>query len=80
VRVGRGEIDILAEDRKVRVAVEVKSLVVDPAEPRDPVDAFDDAKASQVWSLARHVGARRVDVVGVGFGMDGVRIRWLSNV
>jgi Holliday junction resolvase-like predicted endonuclease len=80
VRVGRGEIDILAEHRGQRVAVEVKSAVLDHEGRADPIAAFDDAKWRQVWSLARRVGAWRIDVVAVGFRPDGVRIRWVPGV
>jgi Holliday junction resolvase-like predicted endonuclease len=80
VRVGRGEIDILVEDRGRRVAVEVKTAVIDTAERGDALDAFDDAKAAQVCSLARIIGARRVDLVAVGLRPDGVQIRWVPDV
>jgi Holliday junction resolvase-like predicted endonuclease len=80
VRIGRGEIDILAEHRGTRVAVEVKSAVLDHEGRADPLGAFDDANARQVWSLARQVGAWRVDVVAVGFRPDGVQVRWVPDV
>jgi len=80
VRIGRGEIDILAEHRGRRVAVEVKSALLDHDGRADPIDAFDDAKWRQVWSLARRAGAWRVDVVAVGFRPDGVRVHWVPDV
>lgn len=80
LRVGRGEIDILAEHRGTRVAVEVKSAVLDRDDRVDPVQAFDEAKSHQVWSLARRLRVWRVDVVAVGFKRDGIQIRWVPDV
>jgi putative endonuclease len=80
VRVGRGEIDILAKHGGTRVIVEVKSAVLEHEDRTDPMEAFDDAKSRQVWSLARRLGVWRVDVVAVGFRNDGVQVRWVPDV
>ncbi|GBD84006.1 hypothetical protein BMS3Abin02_00390 [bacterium BMS3Abin02] len=47
---------------------------------KDPLDAFDEAKEMQVWSLARHLDVRRVDLVAITFGVEGVQIRWVPGV
>ncbi len=78
VVVGRGEIDLLAEDCAGRFAVEVKSGTgVDSEHPRWN---FTDSKARQVAGLARRVGVRRVDLVTVLVGADGVDIEWHRRV
>jgi len=59
----------------------VKSLWIGErsVDGKDPLDAFDAAKAMQVWSLARHLDVRRVDLVAVGFSVEGVQIRWVPG-
>jgi Holliday junction resolvase-like predicted endonuclease len=81
VRVGRGELDIIAEHGGRRIAVEVKSAWIAGRRGRDDdaLDAYDDAKATQVWSLAREVGAHRVDLVVVNFTREGVQVRWVPG-
>ena len=82
VRVGRGEIDILAEIDGERAVVEVRSrwATSDPRSP-DPLDAFDAAKARQVRKLAASLPARtrRVDLITVRFHRDGVDLLWLPR-
>ncbi|NOY56478.1 MAG: hypothetical protein GXP34_10895 [Actinobacteria bacterium] len=81
VRVGRGEIDLVVERAGTRVAVEVKSSWIGDrtVDGKDPLDAFDEAKATQVWSLARHLDVRRVDLVAIAFSVEGVQIRWVPG-
>lgn len=82
VRVGRGEIDILAEIGGERAVVEVRSrwAVSDSRSP-DPLDAFDAAKARQVRKLAATLPARayRVDLITVRFHRGGVDLLWLPR-
>ena len=83
VRVGRGEIDILALIDGERTVVEVRSRWgVGREDPPDPLDAFDENKARQVRKLAKSpaVGAGRVDLIAVGFHDRGVGILWLPRV
>lgn len=75
VAIGRGEVDIVAQIGTTRTAVEVKTAVGPDARP---ADAFDEAKARQVRSLARCLDppARRVDLVTVVLDHAGATIRW----
>lgn len=75
IGVGGGELDILAEDRGTRVAVEVRSITG----PGDPLQAFDVAKSNQVGRLGRLVAAQRVDVVAVRLADDAAEIRWVKG-
>lgn len=78
VRIGRGEIDLVVTDRGVRVAVEVRSITGS----RPLLEAFDAAKADQVWRLAGEIRppCRRVDLVAVRFGPRFVDLHWLRAV
>ncbi len=75
VRVGRGEIDILARDRGVLVSIEVRTRVGGG----DPADAADPAKRSRAERLGRAAGARRFDVVGVAIDRDGFEVHWVPS-
>jgi putative endonuclease len=75
VRIGRGEIDILALDRRDRVAVEVRTITGDG----EPIDAADPAKRETVRRLARLAGANRVDFVGVRVAPDAVTFHWVPG-
>ncbi|MXW69140.1 MAG: hypothetical protein F4W94_05925 [Acidimicrobiia bacterium] len=80
LRVGRGEIDILAEIDGERAVVEVRSRRGAPdARSPDPLEAFDAAKARQVRKLAGSptVRASRVDLITVRFHRAGVDLLWL---
>ncbi len=82
LRVGRGEIDILAEVDGERTVVEVRSRwAVSDARSPDPLDAFDAPKARQVRKLAASLSARarRVDLIAVRFHRDGVDLLWLPR-
>ena len=80
VRIGRGEVDLIARLGGERVVVEVRS-VANPGGPHDadPVAAFDRAKAAQVRGLASRLGCRRVDLVAVRFGAGGVDLHWVAD-
>ena len=82
LRVGRGEIDILAEIDGERAVVEVRSRwAASDARSPDPLDSFDAAKARQVRKLAASLPApaRRVDLITVRFHRDGVDLLWLPR-
>ena len=74
-QVGRGELDILALDRRQRVVVEVRAITAD----RDPIDAIGSAKRRRVTRLARAVGASRVDFLGIRIGPDDVVVHWVPG-
>ena len=74
VELDRGEVDLLALDVDVRVAVEVRTST--GAIP-DPIDAIDTKKRERVHRLARRVGATRVDLVGIRFGSSHVDFHWV---
>ena len=76
VTVGRGEIDILARDGDILVAVEVRTITGD----HDPLLAFDRAKAEQVERLGRAVGADRVDLVALKLTPRAAEMRWVPGM
>jgi putative endonuclease len=73
VRVGRGEIDLIASDGRTRFLVEVRSRVSE----RAPIESFDHSKRQQLWRLSREVGIDRVDLVAVGFGSSFIAVHWI---
>ena len=84
LRIGRGEIDIVALDRGVHAVVEVKTRRGDVK--GRPHEAVTPAKMRQLRRLglmlaAREPGARfRFDVAGVTIGPDGsASIRYWKN-
>ena len=82
LRVGRGEIDILAEIDGEKTVVEVRSRwAVSYSRSPDPLDAFEAAKARQVRKLAASPVARaqRVDLITVRFHRGGVDLLWLPR-
>ena len=70
-----GEIDILARDGEIRIAVEVRTTTG----RSDPIDALDELKRSRVARLGAKAGAERVDLVGVGIGLEGLDIHWVPG-
>ena len=78
VRVGRGELDLIAADGQGRFVVEVKSGMEVPDE--HPRWHFTDRKARQVAGMARSLGIRRVDLITVVVGQDGATIEWHPRV
>lgn len=82
LRVGRGEVDILAAVGNERAVVEVRSRwAVGKEHSPDPLGAFDEAKAQQVKKLAAllppQLRTRRVDLIAVRFHDHGVEILWV---
>lgn len=81
VRVGEGELDILAMSEGERSVVEVRSVREEPGPAgADPLDAFDQTKARQVRRLAGSIGCSRVDLVAIRFWKRGVDLHWLPNI
>ena len=78
IRIGRGEVDLLAADRSGRFVVEVKSGMEMPGE--HPRWNFTDRKARQVARMARSLGVGRVDLVTVVVGDAGVGVEWHPRV
>ena len=78
VRVGRGELDLIAADSRGRFVVEVKSGVETPDD--HPRWHFTDRKARQVAGMARSLGMIRVDLITVVVGHDGAAIEWHPRV
>lgn len=76
VRLSTGEVDVLAVLGADRVVVEVRTVT----SRRLGTEAFDRRKADQVWSLARELGATRVDLVAVEVSETGVEIRWVPAI
>lgn len=78
IRIGRGEVDLVAADRTGRFVVEVKTGM--EAAGEHPRWNFTDRKARQVVRMARSLGIRRVDLVTVVVGNDGVGVEWHPRV
>ena len=78
VRIGRGEVDLVAADGAGRFVVEVKTGMETPDE--HPRWNFTDRKAQQVVRMARSLGIRRVDLVTVVVGEEGVAVEWHPRV
>jgi Holliday junction resolvase-like predicted endonuclease len=75
VSVEEGEIDLIARDGHLRVAIEVRTITG----PGDPIDAVDSSKRRHVAALARRIGVARVDLVGVGFRQWGIEVHWVPG-
>ena len=73
---GGGEIDLLVRFDDRPVAVEVKTRL-----GGDPLDSFGPAKATRVRRTAVAALGRpvRVDLVAVGIGPGGARVRWVPD-
>ena len=82
VRIGRGELDLIADHDGRRVAIEVKTVVGTGIDPSLPEDAFTDNKARTVRGLAEALEPRaaRVDLIAISLIESGARIRWLRSV
>ncbi len=74
-RLDNGEIDLLATDGKIRVAVEVRTT----RHSEDPIDAVGEEKRRRVRRLARGVGAHRVDFFGVRLDDAWFDVHWLPG-
>ncbi|MDF1594659.1 MAG: YraN family protein [Acidimicrobiia bacterium] len=82
VRVGRGEVDLVADDGGRRVVVEVKTVLAVGFAPPTAEDAFTADKERTVRRLASklHPPASRVDLIAISLMESGVRLRWLKCV
>lgn len=78
VAVGRGEIDLVADEGEGLFVVEVKTGT--ETGDHHPRWNFTDRKADQVARLARSIGIRRVDLVTVVVGADGLDLEWHRRV
>jgi Holliday junction resolvase-like predicted endonuclease len=79
VKVGRGEVDLLAVIAGERTVVEVRSTR-QQGEPVDPLAAFNEAKARRVRRLANRLGAARVDLIVVNFSSTGIDLHWVPMI
>lgn len=70
-----GEIDVVARDGTMLVAVEVRTST----NRHDPIDALDDPKRARVARLGARIGADRVDFLGIGLNADGIDIHWVPR-
>ena len=77
LRVGRGELDLVASIAGEFTAVEVKTGTGSQGEP---IYHFGEAKQQQVRELAVQRKIYRVDYVGVVVSAAGVTVRWLPRV
>ena len=78
VRVGRGELDLVAILEGRPVAVEVKTIRGGGLE--DASFAFNSEKAAQVRRLANQLGISRVDLIAISVDRRGVDFRWVQEV
>lgn len=65
----------MAFDGRDRVVIEVRTRITET----DPIDAVDSAKRRRVRSLARSVGATRLDLIGIGIGSSWVDVHWVPD-
>lgn len=75
VAVGRGEVDVVANDGLRRVVVEVRTTTG----RGDPIDAVGLSKRRKVEGLGWLLGADRVDFLGVGVSKNGVDVHWVPG-
>jgi len=77
VRAGRGEIDLLVRFDSTLVAVEVKTRT-----GGDPRQAYTNEKANKIWETVGRLRPRprRVDLIAIAVGADGVDIQWFPGV
>lgn len=75
VKVGGGEVDIVASIGGRLVVVEVRTITG----YTDPLDAFDRRKALQVKRLAAGLKADRVDLMAIRLGRR-VDLHWVKDV
>ena len=78
LRVGRGEIDVLALVDGERVAVEVKTGLASDR----PEENFDETKERHVRSAIRRLDppVSRVDLITVALGRAGASVRWVKEL
>lgn len=78
LRVGRGEIDLVARwEDGTRAAVEVKTR-----RHGNPVEAFDVDKARRVREAAARLrpAVARIDLCAVSVRPDGIEIHWIPRI
>lgn len=75
LRIGGGEIDVLAADGRDKVAVEVRTVTGG----NDPIDAIGDEKRRRVQALASMVGADRSDFIGIRLHRTGIDLHWVPG-
>lgn len=75
IRVGSGELDLLAIDGCARTVVEVRATTGSV----DPLDAADERKRRRVRALARSAGCDRVDFIGIRVDPAGFDVHWLPG-
>ncbi len=68
--------DVVARHGTDLVVVEVKT-VTGPG--RRPLERIDVDKARRLWTMARSVGARRVEYVGIRVSASGIAVEWLPG-
>lgn len=78
--VAGGELDLIARIGGRRTAIEVRSIRRPNGSSIVAIDAFDDAKATQVRRLAAKAGCQQVDLVSVCFAERGIDIHWVPGV
>lgn len=78
--VAGGELDLIARIGGRRTAIEVRSIRRPNGSSVVAIDAFDDAKATQVRRLAARAGCQQVDLVSVCFAEVGIDIHWVPGV
>lgn len=77
VRVGRDEIDLVAQIDGYLIAVEVKTGL---GAGTRPWENFDDEKNARIRRAARVLSIRRIDLIAVELTTEGVSVRWLPGV
>ena len=76
VRVPGGELDLLALDGRIKVAVEVRLT----SGKDDPIDRLDPHKREHVVRIARRAGAQRVDGLGLRIDDSGFDAHWVPGL
>lgn len=80
LRVGAGEIDLVAHIAGRRTAVEVRSIRRSSSSTAVAVEAFDTAKAIQVRKVANAARCQRIDLISVCFHPGGIDLHWVPQV
>jgi putative endonuclease len=78
-RVGRSEVDLLAQIGNATVVVEVKT-VSQVVGGISAASHLTPTKLQRLQALARALGATRLDLIAVTVGEEGVELRWVPGV
>jgi Holliday junction resolvase-like predicted endonuclease len=78
-RVGRSELDLLVRMGNVTVVVEVKTVSRTPG-GISAAAHLTAPKLKRLRTMAREVGATRVDLLAVTVGENHVELRWVPGV